>query len=57
MLIPIYSARLMKFGENIHGIQGQMWYLIVSVPDLCHLIYFEKMFYMFLKAGADGIFS
>ena len=24
------------------GIQGQVWYLIVSIPDLCHLSYFEK---------------
>ena len=24
------------------GILGQMWYLIVSIPDLCHLSYFVK---------------
>ena len=23
------------------GILGQMWYLIVSIPDLCHLPYFQ----------------
>ena len=23
------------------GILGQVWYLIVSIPDLCHLTYFE----------------
>ena len=23
------------------GILGQVWYLIVSIPDLCHLSYFE----------------
>ena len=23
------------------GIPGQVWYLIVLVPDLCHLSYFE----------------
>ena len=23
------------------GILGQVWYLIVSFPDLCHLSYFE----------------
>ena len=22
------------------GVLGQVWYLIVSIPDLCHLIYF-----------------
>ena len=24
------------------GILGQVWYLIVSIPDLCHLSYFER---------------
>ena len=24
------------------GILGQLWYLIVSIPDLCHLSYFPK---------------
>ena len=24
------------------GILGQVWYLIVSIPDLCHLSYFEN---------------
>ena len=24
------------------GIQGQVWYLIVSFPDLCRLSYFQK---------------
>ena len=23
------------------GILGQVWYLIVSIPDLCNLIYFD----------------
>ena len=23
------------------GILGQVWYLIVSIPDLCHLSYFN----------------
>ena len=23
------------------GILGQVWYLIVSIPDLCHLSYFQ----------------
>ena len=26
-------------------IVGQVWYLIVSIPDLCQLSYFEKNFY------------
>ena len=23
------------------GILGKLWYLIVSIPDLCHLSYFD----------------
>ena len=26
------------------GIQGQVWYLIVSFPDLCLLSYFDKLY-------------
>ena len=26
------------------GILGKMWFLIVSILDLCHLSYFEKRF-------------
>ena len=25
------------------GILGQVWYLIVSIPDLCTLTYFDKI--------------
>ena len=25
------------------GILGQVWYLILSFPDLCHLSYFNKL--------------
>ena len=27
------------------GILGQVWYLIVSIPDLCHLSYFNLKLY------------
>ena len=27
------------------GILGQVWYLIVSIPDLCTLTYFHILFY------------
>ena len=30
------------------GILGQVWYLIVSIPDLCTLTYFAKTFYVVL---------
>ena len=26
------------------GILGQVWYLIVPIPDLCHLSYFQDQF-------------
>ena len=29
------------------GILGQVWYLIVSIPDLCTLTYFEHNFSIF----------
>ena len=30
------------------GILGQMWYLIVSIPDLCHLSYFKSILTLIL---------
>ena len=30
------------------GILGQVWYLIVYIPDLCHLSYFEKVWLILL---------
>ena len=32
------------------GILGQVWYLIVSIPDLCTLTYFKKTFLQMTKA-------
>ena len=32
-----------------HGILGQVWYLIVSIPDLCNLTYFNKNAFQRLK--------
>ena len=29
------------------GILGQVWYLIVSIPDLCTLTYYEKEAYLY----------
>ena len=28
------------------GILGQVWYLIVSIPDLCLLTYFDKIIFL-----------
>ena len=27
-----------------YGILGQVWYLIVLIPDLCHLSYFDHLY-------------
>ena len=36
------------------GIQGQVWYLIVSIPDLCTLTYFDLLIPP-QGFGAEGI--
>ena len=34
-----------EFVTFLIGILGQVWYLIVSIPDLCTLTYFEQCTY------------
>ena len=37
-----------------HGILGQVWYLIVSIPDLCNLItfiYFSFSHWLVIRSG------
>ena len=29
------------FATFPYGFSGKMWYLILSIPDFCHLLYFE----------------
>ena len=36
------------------GILGQVWYLIVSIPDICHLSYFHITVY---NQGLSNILS
>ena len=36
------------------GILGQVWYLIVSIRDLCTLTYYEKEAYMYLSFNYTG---
>ena len=33
-----------------HWYLGQVWYLIVSIPDLCNLTYFRRIFSMFFPS-------
>ena len=35
------------------GILGQVWYLIVSIPDLCHPFYFKTAKNIFLRTKTD----
>ena len=35
------------------GILGQVWYLIVSIPDLCRLSYFDKIYIYILYNFKD----
>ena len=37
------------------GILGQVWYLIVSIPDLCILTYFDKHDADYSKAVCWGV--
>ena len=36
----VYNCEFIPFPFS--GILGQVWYLIVSIPDLCTLTYFDK---------------
>ena len=33
------------------GILGQVWYLIVSIPDLCHLSYLSQRWHVYGSIG------
>ena len=40
-LIPARNSHITS-ALNILGILGQVWFLIVSIPDICTLTYFES---------------
>ena len=40
IILTCFFKRLSCF-TGFHGILGQVWYLIVSIPDLCNLTYFD----------------
>ena len=37
------------------GVLGQVWYLVVSIPDLCFLLYFYKLMQCHYKAVGFAI--
>ena len=39
LLFVMFNCVFVTFPSGIHG---QVWYLIVSIPDLCRLSYFHK---------------
>ena len=43
----IFQKNALKIVETL--LLGQVWYLIVSIPDLCNLTYFLLTFRLFLK--------
>ena len=53
-LLVFQSSEKERVCHFLIGILGQVWYLIVSIPDLCTLIYFDKftlcVFYFFMCA-------
>ena len=50
----------MIFGKGVRhfpiGILGQVWYLIVSIPDLCTLTYFHNYIGMYICVGIRADF-
>ena len=42
-LIPIPIIDLLRISHFPTGMLGQVWYLIVSIPDLCTLAYFYNL--------------
>ena len=41
LLIVMFKCVFVIF---LCGILGQVWYLIVSIPDLCNISYFKNIF-------------
>ena len=39
-MISEHAANRFSVKNDSCGILGQVWYLVVSIPDLCHLSYF-----------------
>ena len=39
----LYAAHSCAFATFPYGVLGKVWYLIVSIPDLCLLSYFHAL--------------
>ena len=42
-LLALLYAMFLLFLSLSPGVLGQVWYSIVSIPDLCLIIYFETL--------------
>ena len=42
-LLILVCAVYCGFGTLPYGVQGQVWYLIVLIPDICILSYFRDV--------------
>ena len=40
LLALLYAMFYCVFATFPYGVPGKVWYLIVSIPDLCFLLYF-----------------
>ena len=40
--VVMFNCVFVTFPRHTCGILGQVWYLIVSIPDLCPLSYFDR---------------
>ena len=40
LLAPLFVTFSFAFVTFLYGVLGQVWYFIVSIPDLCILSYF-----------------
>ena len=55
-VIPFQKSPWNALCKNGICILGQVWYLIVSIPDLCTLIYFVKDTPFFKSKFKDDLF-
>ena len=52
-LLTLFCGVLLWVCHFPIGILGQVWYLIVSIPDLCTLTYFKRPFKKVLKKNGS----
>ena len=56
-LLGLVCGVLLRVCHFPIGILGQVWYLIVSIPDFCTLTYFEKQVLVLFRVAVLHRFS